>query len=219
MQYRKDAEVLTSDGKKAGEVEQVVVDPKSMEVTHLVVRKGFIFRVDKVIPLDMVQSATEERVVLREGVEDTDNFPDFVEVDYVPHRTAGQAPLVNYATPVTWYYPYPSMAWWGFPGYANQPKYFAKTQVNIPEGTIALAEGAEIRSRDGKDIGHVERLYTEPKENRVTHIVIERGLITKKRKLVPTMWIDNIAEDLVQLCVDSDFIDRLPEYVPASSEP
>jgi len=41
MQFNENAEVFTSTGEKVGRIDRVVIDPKSDELTHLVVKKGF----------------------------------------------------------------------------------------------------------------------------------------------------------------------------------
>jgi len=39
MQFKENAEVVTSSGDKVGRIDRVVIDPKSNELTHLVVKK------------------------------------------------------------------------------------------------------------------------------------------------------------------------------------
>ncbi len=221
MQYRKDAEVITSGGKIVGEIERVVIEPKSMEVTHLVVRKGLIFTSDKVVPVDRIESATEDKVVLKKGVETAQDLPDFVEVDYIPVEEPGSPPhpSTTYAEQSIWYRPSPSSAWWGaYPGYPVPP-YVAKSEhVNIPEGTVAVAEGARVISSDEKDIGKVERVYTDPRDHRVTDILITKGLLTKERKLIPSAWIDRISEGEIHLKVWWRFIEKLPEFIETKQD-
>ncbi len=113
---------------------------------------------------------------------------------------------------MAWYYPFPGQGWFGaYPGY-GRPPFVASTERNIPEGTVSLREGSDVLTSDGEDVGHVERIYTEPAEHRATHLVIVRGLISKKRKLIPTTWIEEVGEDQIRLSVDKALIDRLPLY-------
>ena len=58
MYFKENAEVVTSEGDKIGQIDRLVMDPRSKELTHLVVKKGFLFTKDKVVPLDCVESAT-----------------------------------------------------------------------------------------------------------------------------------------------------------------
>ena len=42
MQFKQGATVSTYDGKNVGHVDRVVLNPKTKEVTHIVVRKGLL---------------------------------------------------------------------------------------------------------------------------------------------------------------------------------
>ena len=54
-----------------------MLDPETKEGTHIVVRKGFLFTEDKVIPMALISAATEEGVTLRENVGDLQTLPLF----------------------------------------------------------------------------------------------------------------------------------------------
>lgn len=88
------------------------------------------------------------------------------------------------------------------------------TELNIPDNTVALEEGVKVFSSDREQVGDVERVYSEPEEQRVTHLVISQGLISKEKKLIPTLWVDSVIEDKVWLSVAKDFVENLPEYTP-----
>jgi sporulation protein YlmC with PRC-barrel domain len=65
MQFKENAEVLTSSGEKVGRIDRVVIDPKSKELTHVVVKKGFLFTKDKVVSVDHVETTNEDRILLK----------------------------------------------------------------------------------------------------------------------------------------------------------
>jgi uncharacterized protein YrrD len=216
MQFKENAEVVTSDGQKVGRIDRVVIDPRSKELTHLIVKKGFLFTKDKVVPLDLVETATEDRIVLKEGPQDPDVFPDFEETHFIPIEEARTPEKRRHTglSPLAWYYPIPGGAWWqtrmgGYPGYPKPP-YVRKTELNIPDDTVALEEGAKVVSRDGEHVGDIERVYADEEEQRVTHLLISRGLISKSRKLIPSMWVESISDDVVRLSVDEHFVENLP---------
>jgi uncharacterized protein YrrD len=89
-----------------------------------------------------------------------------------------------------------------------------KTERQIPEGTVALEEGAKVIGSDGEHVGNIERIFTDSQENRATHLSIEEGFILKEKKLVSTNWINLVYEDEVHLSVGSEYVDSLPEYQP-----
>lgn len=216
MQFKENTEVITSDGQKVGQIDRVVIDPRSEELTHLIVKKGFLFTKDKVVPFDLVETATEDQIVLKEGPQEPDDFPNFEETHFVPVEDAatpeddGSGGLSSLA----WYYPLPGGAWWhtrmgAYPGYP-EPPYVRRTELNIPDGTIPLEEGAKVVSKDGEHVGDIERIYADEKEQRVTHLLISKGFISKSRKLIPTMWVESVSEDLVRLSVGERFVEKLP---------
>ncbi len=42
MQFKRGAEGFTADGRKVGGIDRVVIDPRTREVSHVVIRKGFL---------------------------------------------------------------------------------------------------------------------------------------------------------------------------------
>jgi uncharacterized protein YrrD len=220
MQFKENAEVFTSTGEKVGRIDRVVIDPKSDELTHLVVKKGFLFTTDKVVPIEHVETTTEDRVELKAGPGDPDEFPDFEETHYIQAPESGTFAKreLGGIKPLAWYYPLPRGAWWRtgmgvYPGYP-QPPYIRKTELNIPDDTVPLEEGAKVVSTEGDHVGDVERVYAEEEEQRVTHLLISKGLVSKTRKLIPSMWVESVSEDNVRLSISKNFVEELPEYSP-----
>lgn len=205
MQFRDGADVVTSRGDKVGHVGRVVIDPRTKKVTHLVVRKGFLFTEDKLIPMDYVGDANEERVTLRDDVGgNMDNFPNFEDRQYIPLGADEYA--VDYAAPMYWYPPYGASAW------INMPTYTVNVEQNIPEGTIALNEGANVITEDDQHVGDVERVMTDNETNTVTHLVISQGLFFKEEKLIPISWVIHAKDNRVRLGVSSPFLEKLPAF-------
>jgi uncharacterized protein YrrD len=220
MQLREGASVFTSDGHDVGEIDRVVINPVNKEVTHVVVRKGFLITTDKVVPISLIGPATEERVTLRGDKEELEALPDFEERHYVlvTSAEAQRDEEPEEASPLYWYPPVGS-TWWGtggalgYYGYAMSP-YVVKTEKHIPEGEVALKEGAKVLSVDGDHVGHVEAILTDVETDRVTHLLISKGLFLKKTKLIPTTWISTVLEDEIHLLVSSDLLGGLPAYEP-----
>jgi uncharacterized protein YrrD len=221
MRFNDGANVFTSGGDKVGSLDRVVIDPQSREVTHVVVRKGFLFTEDKVVPVSLIGAATKDRVTLREDAGDLEALPDFEETHYIPldDAEAGATFPAGHARPLYWY-PSAGLTWWsptGYPGYAGnlgypKPEYVARTERSIPEGLVALEEGAKVISSDNNHVGDIEAVLTDPKEDRATHLLITQGLLLKERKLVPTAWISKVREKKVHLGVGSKFVEQLPDY-------
>src|SRR5690554_2654386 len=108
MEFKEGAPVRTADGKDVGRVDRVVLNPRTKEVTHVVVRKGLLFREDKIVPLSLIAMATGEGLMLRPDAGDLDHLPPFEETHYVPADEAdarAAAYQANMATPLYWYPP------------------------------------------------------------------------------------------------------------------
>jgi len=213
VQFREGANVFTSEGQKVGEVDRVVIDPQTKEVTHVVVQKGFLLTTDKVVPVSLVGAATENRVTLREDAGDLEALPEFEVKHYVPIGEAEmhRKPEPGYV-PSFYLYPPAGVSWWTTPGGYPIPPYVVETERHVPEGTVPLKEGAEVVSLDGDHMGDVEAVLTDPEEDRATHLLISQGLLLKENKLIPTTWVSTVLEDEVHLMVGSDLLKRLPEY-------
>src|SRR5215208_6914021 len=83
MELREGTSVFTPGGEEVGRVNRFVIDPATNEVTHIVIQKGWLLPEDKVVPFEMVNSATDERVVLNEEIGDFDKLPPFEETHFV----------------------------------------------------------------------------------------------------------------------------------------
>ncbi len=217
MKFADETPVFTADEEKIGQIDRVVIDPSSWEVSHLVVEKGFFFPEDKVIPVSLVAEATEEQVLLSKTNENL-NLEPFIETEFIPIETLDGTEDRDVATYRRPYYSYPAIgttASWGT-GWFYDPLFGTRTteasERNVPDDAIALNEGAEVYSYDGEHVGEIESVYTTDEENRITHFVISRGLLFEDYKLIPMFWVTKTEEEKVQLGVPSDTLRDLPDH-------
>jgi uncharacterized protein YrrD len=206
MRLKQHATVVTSEGKVVGHIDRVVIDPRTKEISHVVIRKGFLFIEARVVPLSLIQFATEAWVMLREDAGDLQTLPVFEETHYL---SAGEGSGAD-ARPLFWYQPVDNLRP-VIPGGAA-PRHIPETKINIPDEAVAVSAGAKVISADDKHVGNVEEMLTDPQADRVTHLVISKGLLLKERKLVPTSWVSEIGEEKVCLAVGSRLLDELRPY-------
>ncbi len=214
MELKKGAAVTNVAGEKVGHVDRVVIDPITKEVTHIVVRKGLLLTEDKVVPTSLIGSAQEDRVMLLGGANGLKDMPVFEEKHFIPVHESElrhRAPRPEHAAPLYWYAPTGGVPMGSF--IPREPEYVVKTEQHIPEGTVALKEGASVISADEQHVGNLEQVFTDSRTDRATHILISKGLLLKERKLVPTTWIKSVTEDEVRLAVGSPTLEELGEYV------
>lgn len=229
FELREGVGVFTAGDEQVGKVNGFVLDPETNEVTHIVVQKGWLLPEDKVVPFEMIRTATEDKVLLNEDVDNFDELPSFEESHYLRTRDADLPPGEHRDSPSAMseaglgargiaspavgpgYYWYPPHGYLGYPaGFYGVPPMV--TQRNIPEDTVPLKEGIDVMSSDGKHVGDVESLLVDPEANQLTHFIISQGIFFKDRKLVPAHWVRSVSEKQVQLVVASDLLEKLPAY-------
>lgn len=219
MKFKEGTHIYTKDGEDVGEIDRVVLDPRTNEVTHVVVRQGFLFTEDKVVPIEWIDAAEEEVVTLREDIEDLDALPVFEQERYVVANSEVEDiwPATG-ATPPVYSHPAPGTAWWQYPGYPGfVGPYIGDPAVRrtvraVPADEVALKEGADVITRDGEHAGTIDEVLLDDETERATHFVIEQGLVSKERKLIPTAWVDKMHEGKVRLLVGSELLEDLKAF-------
>jgi len=216
MQFQDGNKVYSFDGQDVGRVDHVVLNPKTKEVTHIVVRKGFLFTEDKIIPLQLIASATEGRVSLRGDATNQDKLLPFEEAHYIPLDKADLRNAGYSADSAEALYWYPPMGGWmgltGSTGFSYPPPNRLETEQNIPEDTLALKEGAQVFSDNNQCVGNVTQVFTDLTSNQMTHFLVAEGALFKEKKLLPVSWIHQIQEGEIHLSVGTSVLDKLHEY-------
>ncbi len=220
MEFRNGAVVNTADGQDVGRIDRVVLNPNTRRITHIVVRQGFLFTEDKLIPIGQIASADEQRVTLKVTADRLGELEPFEETHYAPlsddERARTGYTEAAYALPL-YYYPPAAMAGLVYPTgiFDPVPETEGKevgVERNTPAGTVALQEGARVLNVMDEDVGSVERVISDERTRRITHLVLAQGVFFKQRKLIPMGWVQIIREDTVRLNVSTSMIDNLPEY-------
>jgi hypothetical protein len=161
-----------------------------------------------------VETAVDEEVTLRSDAGDMYLLPDFQEKNFVVVNEHELLRSSGAHTSVPSLYWYPSAIGpsdFAYPG-SSGPAYLEQVKENIPQGTVALKEGAKVISADDKHVGNVEQVLTSPETDLATYFVISKGLLLKERKLVPTFWVSRLDEENVYLAVGSHLLDELRPY-------
>lgn len=216
MKLEPGATIRSQGGEAIGEVERIVLDPVNQEVTHIVLERGSLFTNERVIPVPLIERATEEEIHLRIPKDQLGELPPFEESHYVPLNSreweqvypGGIRPLY-YLHPVLPQMPEPT-----FPRVPQLP--FIEWRVeNIPQGTVPIKEGTKVLDMNGETVGEVERVLTDSQRDRATHILLSEGYLFTDHTLVPTAWISEVEEDALRLAVGEGVLEQLPEYEEA----
>lgn len=215
MRFEKGAEVYAAEGEKIGTISRVVIDAKTRDITDLVVERGALFGDEKVIPIGLISSDNEDRIMLQETNQNVDDFLDYETTHYIPSDQITDQPSENieryyWYPPLNFHFPTQGI----LPGGSVIPDHVVRTETSSPEGRVAIAEGAQVISADEKHIGNVEQVLSDPASNKVTHFVVGKGFLLKEHKLVPAFWVTLVDEDKIHLSVESNMFEHLPDYQP-----
>lgn len=215
MELKEGTDVVSATGRHVGKINRFVVLPGINELTHIVVQKGWLLPEDKVIPMQMIDSAGEEQIVLKEDI-DFDALPPFEERHYIEVEedilTAGY-PAYRFSPAYYWY---PPPGYIGYP--ALGPEYYGwppmETLRNIPENAVPLKEGVDVVGADGEQVGQIEKILVDEATHRATHFVVSNKALFNGGKLIPASWLKAVEEVQVLLSVPSQLLERLPDYRP-----
>jgi sporulation protein YlmC with PRC-barrel domain len=215
MRIEEGEPVFTSEGEVAGKVNRIVLDPKTKEITHIVVKEGTLFTDERVIPISLVEYSDDNALKLRQTPVDFDAFPVYQEIHYIPVNNKPTGTVERTLREYYHLFPYPLLDIGNSELSADRQKDLLKTRIeNIPERSMALDQGAIVRDVDGERFGKVDEILTDTENDRATYLVISSGWIFKKRILVPINWVLEFGEDEVKLAVDTRILKGLHPFKP-----
>ena len=193
MEFKDGASIHTNDQKEAGNLQRVVINPETRQITHIVISRGILIKGDTVIPVEKVAQASQEEVALTCSHEELKELPPLEITPSVPRNAD------------TFY----NQSTGGILTTASfKPAVVSETIRTIQDHLVALKEGAMVVSSDDKHVGNIERIFTEA--GKVTHITLSQGLLAKTEKSIPFDWVKIIGENEVDLGVNAQKIDDLP---------
>jgi sporulation protein YlmC with PRC-barrel domain len=217
MRLDLDAKVRARDGEEIGSVDRAIVDPRTNEVTDIVVRTGTIFGRDIVVPREDLErgSLDGDTIQLDLTKDELKQFPDFLLENYGP-------------PPPTWVAP----AGYGFPasGYAwpvAVDPMAGPMPVLLPEDgldtemeesdQVSIAKGALVLDRHGDDIGVVDDVRFDVDTGRLQGFVLRIGGALRTlfgggdTVEVSRHQIEHVGESLVTLRLAKDEIEAAAE--------
>lgn len=69
---------------------------------------------------------------------------------------------------------------------------------------MELKNGTSVMTIDGKDAGSLHRVVIKPETNEITHVVVQKGLITTEDKVIPIVKVASTSNDKISLTCTSD---------------
>ena len=190
------AEVWGPDG-KLGTLTQIVIEPLGERVTHIVVERGGLQPLQKLVPTERLTRTEGSCVTTDMRLADLEALPDAVTyADTAPApATPAEVPLGE-LRPVGLFWPSNVLGWYLPSQQAPSP---VNPHANLPPGTHGLTAGTEVHCRDGK-VGRLEEVLYDEDSGRATGMVIRKGFFFARELEAPIDWVETI-DDTIRLNV------------------
>lgn len=190
------AQVHCTDGPCA-RCTQVIVNPRTHQVTHLVVKPSKAPRTERLVPMKLVVGA--DRNVIRLGctkgeLAKREPFIEtvWVQVDFRYFDPLPDEDLAEYSG-----YPYTMLV----------------ERERVPPGELAVRRPVRVKATD-KQVGRVAEFLVDPVDGRITHLVLCKGPPWGQKKVsIPVSQIDRI-EDTIHLKLDKLSVKALTVSAP-----
>jgi sporulation protein YlmC with PRC-barrel domain len=199
---------VVCDGGAVGELRRVIVDPVARSITHLVVEPHHRRGSGHLVPVALVASAAEARIVLRCTASEFSALDEAEEMQFFDGANGPWNDEQSQMFP-TPYYPLGLGTGMGEGGLGTHTGAQVVFTERIPAGDVQVRRGDHVQATDGP-IGHVRGLVVDPGDHCVTHILLDEGhLWGKKRVAIPISAVTR-ADDGVRLNLSKQEVGDLP---------
>jgi sporulation protein YlmC with PRC-barrel domain len=177
-------EVSCRDG-TCGTLKRVVVDPVRRTLTHLVVAAEHGQGTGRLVPIEIVDSVTNEIRLACTSVE-FETLEGAEETQFLAGGTGN------------WDYGQEQMLSWPYYGLGMGVIPGPPTLVHdrVPPGEVEVRRGEHVYATDGA-IGRVQGLVVDPRDHHVTHVLLDEGhLWGHKRVAIPITAVMNVDQGI-----------------------
>jgi sporulation protein YlmC with PRC-barrel domain len=194
-----------------GELADVVIDPTTRCVTHLVVRPHGRPDDARIVPVDRATSEGPETAIrLSATVAEVNRFDRLHETAYLrlgefpvadPDWDVGVEDLLGL--------PY-------FQGIEAQPieadPHVMVGYDRVPKGEVEIRRASPVTAADGADLGRVDGFVVD-EAGHISHVVLERGHRWGRREVtIPIGAVDRVENDVVVLRLTTGEVGALPSH-------
>ena len=195
MEIPLDVQVHCTDG-RCGRSTHVILNPTTEQVTHIVVRERRPSRVERMVPIEWVETSAAEIIVLSHTKEDLVHLDIFNPTDFI------YTEIPHYATD-----PKLTAIW---PYVVPVKRIIDEKIKRIPPSELAVGRGARVRATDGR-VGRGDEFVMGPNSGNITHLCLREGHLWGQREIcIPVLCIDRIEENIIHLNVDKETFEAMP---------
>jgi sporulation protein YlmC with PRC-barrel domain len=190
-----------------GKLADVVIDPTSRRVTHLVVEHDRDPWSARLVPVELAEPGDDGSgpIALRATVEEVRRLPSVHEVAYL--RLDGfpvEDPNWDVGIEEVLALPY-------YPSYDVEPAPvdYAARYDRVPKGEVEIRRASAVESGDGHHLGNVDGFLVDDNQL-ITHVVLEQGHLWERREVViPIGAVARVETDAVTLSLTKDEVGAL----------
>jgi sporulation protein YlmC with PRC-barrel domain len=196
-----------------GELADVIIDPTSRCVTHLVVAPFGRHSLASLVPIELAArgDGPPPAVSLRCTVEEARRLPPVQEFAYL---RLGESPANDPDWDVGIENVLALPYYQGYAGFGAEPvdldAHLSMTYDRIPKGEVEIRRASEVTSSDGHRLGHVDGFLVDD-DDQITHLILERGHLWGRREVtVPIGAVTEVATDSVAVRLTRAEVGALP---------
>jgi sporulation protein YlmC with PRC-barrel domain len=194
-----------------GELADVVIDPITKRVTHLVVQPRHPHGLSRLVPVELAAASeeTQPEISLRCTVEEVRRLAPiqefaFLRLDEFPVND----PDWDIGTEDVLAMPYFGESGVGVYSAQLDP-HVGISYDRVPKGEVEIRRSSHVTSSDGHDVGHVDGFLVDQDEQ-ITHLVLEHGHLWGRREItIPIAAVRKVETDAVTLSLSKDEVGAL----------
>ena len=194
-----------------GELADVVIDPRTRRVTHLVVQPHHRDEQARLVPIDRAQAGESADATISLGctIADMSQFELIRESAYL---RLGEVPVEDPDRDVGIEEP---LALPSSPGVDTFDTFDVDPHVmlsydRIPLGEVEIRRASSVTSADAHHLGHVDGFVLDDGQQ-IAHLVLEHGHLWGRREVViPAGAVARVETDEVVLTLSKDEVGALP---------
>jgi sporulation protein YlmC with PRC-barrel domain len=193
-----------------GELADVVIDPTTRCVTHLVVQPSRAGEPTRLVPIARARGGDEATIVLDGSAEEIGRLESVQETAYL---RLGEFPVDD----PDWQVGVEEMLalpyYQGLDALGAEPAAYDDHVMwkydRIPKGDVEIRRASPVTSSDGHHVGHVDGFVVDD-EAHIAHFVLEHGHLWGKREVViPIGAVARVETDEVVLTLSKDEVGAL----------
>ncbi len=201
--------IRCSDG-AFGELADVIVDPTSKRVTHLVAKPHKLDGVSRLVPIELAKAGDDgnEGLTLGCTIDEAEQLSAVQEQAYLP---LGQHPVSDPDWDVG-VQDVLAMPYYGgeYGAYAGELDTYGVAYDRVPKGEVEIRRASTVSAADGELVGQVDGFVVDADQH-ITHFVLEKGHLWGKREVtIPIGAVARVETDVVTLQLSKKEVGELP---------